>query len=299
MKWKKLPGSGDVEDRRGQGGGGSGFPTGGGTGLPFPIPTGKGGGGIGLLIALAVLAFFLLKGFSGGDPGSGVSPIDPFPKAPAPTTDDGTSSAPDDRFEFVKFVSRDVQDFWAQQFAQAGKEYQRAPVVVFTSGTVSGCGPASSATGPFYCPADNKVYLDVSFFNVLAQRFGAPGDFAQAYVIAHEVAHHVQNQLGIEPEMRRRQQEDPGSANELSVRLELQADCLSGVWAYSTYQRGILEEGDIEEGLNAAAAVGDDRLGARSPEQWTHGSAELREKWFRTGFRSGDANTCDTFSGDL
>lgn len=253
---------------------------------------------MGLLIVVAVVAFVLLKGCSGGGGfDSGVSPIDPFPKAPAPT---GTEPvAPDDRFELVKFVSKDVQDFWTQQFARAGKTFERAPVVVFTSGTVSGCGPASSATGPFYCPADNKVYLDVSFFNTLSERFGAPGDFAQAYVIAHEVAHHVQNQLGIEPEMRRQQRENPGSANELSVRLELQADCLSGVWAYSTYERGILEEGDIEEGLNAASAVGDDRLGADSPESWTHGSSELRMKWFRNGFESADANSCDTFSGDL
>ncbi len=297
MKWKKLPGEGDVEDRRGQGGGGFGFPKG-QSGLPFPLPRGKGGGGVGLLVLIAV-AFFLFKGFSGGaGDNNGVTPIDPFPKAPAPTGNE-PANQPDERFEFVKFVSKDVQDFWTQQFAEAGKEYERAPVVVFTSGTVSGCGPASSATGPFYCPADHKVYLDVSFFTTLAQRFGAPGDFAQAYVIAHEVGHHVQNLLGIEPEMRRQQQEDPSSANELSVRLELQADCLSGVWAYSTYQRGILEPGDVEEGLQAAAAVGDDRLGARSPESWTHGSAELRTKWFQRGFEGGDVNGCDTFSGSL
>jgi predicted metalloprotease len=143
------------------------------------------------------------------------------------------------------------------------------------------------------------VYLDVGFFEVLAKRLGAPGDFAQAYVIAHEVGHHVQHVLGIEPEVRRLQQEEPGSANELSVRMELQADCLAGVWGHSTYTRGLLESGDMEEGIGAASAVGDDRLGARSPESWTHGSAELRVKWFTAGFESGDAGACDTFEGDL
>ena len=171
--------------------------------------------------------------------------------------------------------------------------------MIFTSGTQSGCGQASAATGPFYCPADGKVYLDLSFFNELSRRFGAPGDFAAAYVIAHELAHHVQGELGIEEKMRELQRANPDRANEYSVRLELQADCLAGVWGHSVYQRGDLDPGDVDEGLAGAAAVGDDRLGARSPEQWTHGSSELRVKWFRAGFDGGDAGACDTFSADL
>jgi predicted metalloprotease len=171
--------------------------------------------------------------------------------------------------------------------------------VTFTTATMSGCGPASAQTGPFYCPADHKVYLDLSFFRELSRRFGAPGDFAAAYVIAHEIGHHVQSQLGIEEQVREKQQDDPGRANVYSVQLELQADCFAGVWARSTYDRGLLDPGDIEEGLQAAAAVGDDRLGARSREQWTHGSSELRVKWFRTGYDSGNPGDCDTSGVDI
>jgi predicted metalloprotease len=194
-------------------------------------------------------------------------------------------------------VSKDTQDTWARIFANADRQYARAPVVAFTSGTQTGCGPASAATGPFYCPADNKVYLDLSFYQELSRRFGAPGDFAWAYVVAHEIGHHVQSVLGIEGSVRRQQQDDPGNANLYLVRLELQADCFAGVWAHSTYERGVLEPGDVDEGLRAAAAVGDDRLGARSPEQWTHGSSALRTEWFRRGFESGNPDDCDT--GDV
>ena len=204
------------------------------------------------------------------------------------------SRGEDTVFEFTKFVSQDTQDVWTEIYKKANPPYPRAPVVTFTGGTQTGCGPASAATGPFYCPADNKVYLDLAFFQELARRFGAPGDFAAAYVIAHEIGHHVQTELGIEDTVRRNQQDDPGNANLYLVRLELQADCFAGVWAYSTYQRGLLEEGDIEEGLAAAAAVGDDRLGAQSREQWTHGSAALRTEWFRKGFESGNPSDCDT-----
>jgi predicted metalloprotease len=218
----------------------------------------------------------------GGQPGTGTS-----------------GTAKDQTFEFAKFVSQDAQDMWTQIFQQSGKTYTRAPVVTFTSGTVSGCGPASSSTGPFYCPADHKVYLDLSFFRELSQRFGAPGDFAAAYVIAHEIGHHIQSELGIEEQIRRKQQDDPSGANRYSVQLELQADCFAGVWARSTYDRGILDPGDIDEGLKAAAAVGDDRLGARSREQWTHGSSALRTQWFRTGFDSGKPGDCDTSNVDI
>jgi predicted metalloprotease len=172
--------------------------------------------------------------------------------------------------------------------------------VLFTDAVESACGFAQAATGPFYCPADQRVYIDVAFYRELRQRFGAPGDFAQAYVLAHEIGHHVQNLLGTEGQMRRAQQGNPGLANELSVRLELQADCYAGVWGYATAERGILEQGDVEEGLNAAAAIGDDRIqrmsGTRvAPDQFTHGSSAQRVEWFRRGLQSGDPAACDTF----
>ena len=177
-------------------------------------------------------------------------------------------------------------------------------MVIFTDATQSGCGTATSAIGPHYCPRDQLVYLDFEFFQQLENRFGAPGDFAQAYVVAHEIGHHVQNISGIMDEVRRLQQANPNEANELSVRLELQADCLAGVWANSTYTRGNLSTGDLEEGMRAAASVGDDRIqqqatGTINPESWTHGSSEQRTKWFRRGFDVGDASRCDSFSGGI
>ena len=261
---------------------------------------GKGvGGGLGLIILVVLALLFGGNITGGGGDGGPLSPggIDETAAAGRPRLAAGhrhLAATKDETFEFAKFVSNDAQDMWTQIFQQSGKQYTRAPVVTFTSGTMSGCGPASSATGPFYCPADHKVYLDLSFFRELSQRFGAPGDFAAAYVIAHEIGHHIQSELGIEEQVRRKQQQDPGNANVYSVQLELQADCFAGVWARSTYDRGLLDPGDIDEGLKAAAAVGDDRLGARSREQWTHGSSELRVKWFRTGFDSGKASDCDT-----
>jgi predicted metalloprotease len=256
---------------------------------------GKAGGGIGGLILIVVLALLFGGNITGG---GGSGPLDPGGvDEPVPQGSSDTASgaaAKDNAFEFAKFVSQDTQDMWTQVFKQAGKTYTRAPVVTFTSGTMSGCGPASAQTGPFYCPADRKVYLDLSFFQELSRRFGAPGDFAAAYVIAHEIGHHVQSELGIEDAIRRKQQDDPGNANVYSVQLELQADCFAGVWGKSTAERGLLDPGDIDEGLKAAAAVGDDRLGARSREQWTHGSSELRVQWFRTGYDSGNPSDCDT-----
>ena len=294
MRWKKVEGQGDIEDRRGQGGLG-------GMGGGLPIPMGKAGGGLGVVILLVVALLFGGNIVGGGGAGGPLSPggIDEtVPPASSGSGPDG-GAGKDDAFEFAKFVSSDAQDTWTQVFQQSGRQYTRAPVVIFTSGTTSGCGPASSSTGPFYCPADHKVYLDLSFFQELSRRFGAPGDFAAAYVIAHEIGHHIQSELGIEDAIRRKQQDDPGRANVYSVQLELQADCFAGVWARSTYERGLLDPGDIEEGLQAAAAVGDDRLGARSREQWTHGSSELRAEWFRTGFDSGKPSDCDTSSVDI
>jgi predicted metalloprotease len=201
----------------------------------------------------------------------------------------------------VTFVVEDVQQHWQEQFRAANKEYDVTTLVLFEDGVQTACGAASSATGPFYCPPDRKVYLDLGFFRELASRFGAPGDFAQAYVVAHEFGHHVQNVLGTNEQVRRAQERNPDDANELSVRLELQADCFAGVWAHSAYQEELLEAGDLEEGLDAAAGVGDDRIqkqsgGRVNPESFTHGTSEQRMKWFRTGYESGEPASCDTFT---
>jgi predicted metalloprotease len=205
--------------------------------------------------------------------------------------------------QFVSFVLDDTQQTWHRLL---GPRYQDARLVLFRDQVQSACGFAQAATGPFYCPGDQRVYIDLEFFDELQRRFQAPGDFARAYVLAHEIGHHVQTLLGIENRVRRLQRGNPEAQNALSVRMELQADCLAGVWGHSTRQRGILEEGDVEEGMNAAAAVGDDRIqkmgrGRVSPESFTHGSSSQRVQWFRRGFESGDINACDTFrdSGGL
>jgi uncharacterized protein len=303
MKWRPGKTSGNVEDRRSQGGGFSGM--GGGGGLPIPMGR-MGGGGIVGIIVLVVLYFLVIKGGGGGGfdvPG----PSSAFPQVPqSGTGQDSVPQSPneDREVQFVSFVLDDAQNFWQQQFAAAGKPYQQAKLVLFRGGTDTGCGAASSATGPFYCPLDQRVYIDLGFFDELNQRFKAPGDFAQAYVLAHEIGHHVQQQLGIEQQVRQQSQQNPDDANELSVRLELQADCFAGVWARSTYDRGILESGDLQEGLTAAAAVGDDRIqqqanGRIDPESFTHGTSEQRDHWLQTGFDSGKLESCDTFSGDI
>jgi predicted metalloprotease len=299
MKWKPRKRSADIEDRRGAGGG---FGGGG-------IPIGRlGGGGIGTIIVLVIV--YLLFSSGGGGGGGGFDVPDPssaFPPVPqSGTGENSVPGSPDEEREvqFVDFVQGDAQDFWTDQFQGAGKQYQRAKLVIFRSQVQSGCGLASSATGPFYCPLDQKVYIDLGFFNELSQRFQAPGDFAQAYVLAHEIGHHIQQQLGIEQRVREQSQSNPDDANELSVRLELQADCLAGVWARSTYDRGLLESGDLQEGLTAASAVGDDRIQAQAqgridPESFTHGTSEQRSEWLQTGFDSGSLEACDTFSGDV
>ncbi len=284
--------SNDIEDRRGSGGGRR----------RSGVALGGGGLGIG-----AILLFVITQvlGGGGGDLGAVLEQLGTQVAAPAAqdATVETGGPAIDATDEFVSFVLDDVQNFWTEQFRSSDRTYERAQLVLYERGTdTAGCGFGAAAAGPFYCPADRKVYLDLSFFDELAARFGAPGDFAQAYVLAHEIAHHVQNELGISAQVRTEQQSDPDAANDLSVRLELQADCLSGVWAHSAYGADLLESGDLEEGLQAAAAVGDDALqsGAGAPvnsETWTHGSSDQRVRWFRTGFDSGDANTCDTFSG--
>jgi predicted metalloprotease len=279
VRWRRGAGGGGVEDRRAGG---------------LALPIGAGGGGLGLIILLLVV---LLGGGGGG--GFDI----PLPQQlPAMQPDTGQPAAPEEEVDFVRFVVNDVQSSWEQVFRRAGRRYEPTTLVLFSQGVQSGCGFASASSGPFYCPRDQKVYLDLGFFRELRQRFGAPGDFAQAYVIAHEFGHHVQNLLGIYDQAQQASQTNPDDANELSVRLELQADCLAGVWANSA--RRLLEPGDLEEGLNAAAAVGDDRLqrqaGAQvNSETWTHGSSEQRVRWFKAGFEGGDIAACDTFSGDI
>ncbi len=222
------------------------------------------------------------------------------PAAGAPTGPPRKGSpAEEQAADFMSFVLDDVQNTWAREFTRAGREYERAKLVLFTDAVRSGCGAADAAAGPFYCPEDRKVYIDLGFYNDLKNRFGAPGDFAQAYVLAHEIGHHVQHLLGITEQVRS-QQTRPDRANALSVRLELQADCLAGIWAHSTNERRLLEEGDVEEALGAASAVGDDRIqkqagGRVTPETWTHGSARQRAGWFRRGLEAGRTQDCDTF----
>lgn len=283
MQWNPGGVSDNIEDRRGMGGfGGGGF---GGRGL------GLGG----IVIALILSVFFGQDFFSviGGMSGGGGAPV----RDPAREAERSRQEEP--QVQFVSFVLDDAQRTWQRLL---GSRYQEAKLVLFRDGVQSACGGASSAVGPFYCPADAKVYIDLSFFDELARRFGAPGDFAQAYVLAHEIGHHVQNVLGLSEKVTRSQRANPGAANELSVRLELQADCFAGVWGHSTAQRGILERGDVEEGLAAAAAVGDDRIqrsarGRVNPESFTHGSSEQRVSWFRRGLETGDVSSCDTFTG--
>jgi predicted metalloprotease len=286
-------------------GGGGGLGRGGGLG-GGGLPIGK-GGGIGLIVVLIVLAVCVapqLTGGGGGDLG-GVLGGDPFSGfGQAQQGDTTTPLDPDDKlFGFVNAVVDDVNATWSDIFAGTGRRYEEATLVVFEGRTQTACGPGSAATGPFYCPADNNVYLDLGFFRELRQRFGAPGDFAQAYVIAHEYGHHVQNLLGINAEVQRISQQEPDRANDMSVRLELQADCLAGVWGHTALQQGELSEGDLDEALAAAESIGDDRIqetttGRIDPESWTHGSAEQRAKWFSVGFDSGDPASCDTFNAD-
>ena len=297
MKWRRLrrrPGG--VVDRRGQslpvGTGGRGL-----GGIPLPV-----GGGLGavVLLVVVVLAFQFCSGGGFGIPGSpDLGGAAEAPASDSGPTQDGTLA------EFVDAVFDDVQTTWDEDiFTPAGRTYRDTKLVLFTGRWNSGCGPASSATGPFYCPADGLVYLDLGFFRELSRRFGAPGDFAQAYVIAHEVGHHIQTLLGTNAAVQRESRANQSERNELSVRLELQADCYAGVWGASVYARGILDPGDVQEGLTAAAAVGDDRIqeqtqGRIDPETFTHGTSEQRVRWFQTGFDSGDPNDCDTFNNDI
>jgi uncharacterized protein len=273
MLWQGRRQSTNVDDRRGMSGGNI-----------------AAGGGIIGVIAL-VLNFLL-----GGD-GSSV----PVPTQNRPMTQQ-EQAAQDQLGQFVKVVLADTEDVWKELFAKAGSRYQEPTLVLFNGGVQSGCGSASSASGPFYCPADQQVYIDLSFYNELKQRFGAPGDFAMAYVIAHEVGHHIQNLLGTSEKVQRlRSRLSEEEYNQYSVRLELQADFFAGVWAHYQRNRGLLEADDIDEAMNAANAIGDDRLQKQSqgytvPESFTHGTSAQRMHWFKKGFDTGDINQGDTFN---
>jgi len=268
------------------------------------MSVGRAGAGLGLGGIVLVLAVSFL---TGTNPLTLLNLLNGVQEitAPAEPEHSGPKGAPRDSLgKFASVVLADTEDTWRTLLPRLGRTYEDPQMVLFTGAVRSACGTASSAVGPFYCPGDHKVYLDLSFFNEMAQRLGAPGDFAQAYVIAHEIGHHVQNLLGIAEKVTGLQQRGSTAArNALSVRMELQADCFAGVWGYhAQHNRNLIEPGDFEEGLRAAAAIGDDRLqklgqGQVQPESWTHGSSEQRMTWLRRGLQSGDPNTCDTFSG--
>src|SRR5882757_4269280 len=276
MRWTPGGRSDDLEDRRGEGGGGGGLNFG---GMHIGI-----GGFLILLVLSLVFKRDFLSLLGGGGVGSPVQTSQP---------DTARDQREEPEVQFVSFVLDDTQKTWTQILSAQGVPYRHAKLVLFRDSIDSACGMAQSATGPFYCPEDEKVYIDLGFYDELKQRFGAPGEFAQAYVLAHEIGHHVQKLIGVEEKVRAAQQRDPSSAKPLSVRLELQADCFAGVWGHSTDQRNLLAAGEVQEGLNAAAAVGDDRLqrmstGHVTPETFTHGSSQQRMEWFRRGFSTGD-----------
>ena len=275
MRWTPGGRSPNLDDRRSAGGG-----------------MGRGLGIGGTVVVLALSLIFGRELFSdlGVEPGVGAA------SAPMTASD---SVGEEKEVQFISFVLDDVQNVWAKVLPQYGGRFQPARLVLFRNSTNSGCGAAQSAMGPFYCPLDQRVYLDLGFFEELRKRFGASGDFAEAYVLSHELGHHVQHLMGTDARVRQAQESNPSAANELSVRLELQADCYAGVWAHSTSQRQMLEQGDIDEALGAASAVGDDRIQQRTTgrvnvDSFTHGSAAQRSQWFKRGFESGDPRNCST-----
>lgn len=274
MKWTPGGSRGNLEDRRSGGG----------------LGRGLGVGGTVVVLALSLLFGRNLFQDLGVEPGVSTG-------APMTAAD---SAAEEPQVQFVLFVLNDAQETWSQILPKYKAEYRPAKLVLFRNSIQSGCGIGQSAMGPFYCPVDEKVYIDLGFYEELKKRFGASGDFAQAYVLAHELGHHVQHLAGTDAEVRQEQQSRPDIANQLSVRLELQADCFAGVWAHSTNQRQLLQQGDVEEALAAASAVGDDRIqqqttGRTNVDGFTHGSAAQRSQWFRRGLDSGDPRQCNTF----
>jgi uncharacterized protein len=297
MLWKGRRQSDNVEDDRDQGGFGGGMGPGGG----FRIPTGGASGGLSLSgIIIIVVIYFVLKAV-------GIDPMMVLDGGPGmgPGSSQISRNAPqsnDEMKQFVATVLAETEDTWNGIFQANGLKYEDPKLMLFTGQTRSGCGYASAASGPFYCPEDRKVYIDLSFYDQLDRQFGASGDFAQAYVLAHEVGHHVQNLLGILPKVNRmRQSMSEEQSNAMSVRVELQADCFAGIWGHYTGQKGLLEKGDLEEALNAAKQIGDDTLQRRTqgyvvPETFNHGTSAQRMKWFKRGFDSGKVADCDTFN---
>lgn len=299
MLWKGRRQSSNVQDARGGGGTGGGGRFGApGGGLRIPVGGGARGGGIGTIVILVVL-FFALKA-------CGIDPLELLSQGgQGPGGGQLTESAPpasDEMTQFVSTVLAETEDVWTGIFKAEGETYQEPKLVLFSGGISSACGYASSASGPFYCPGDRKVYLDTAFFDQLARQFDAAGDFAQAYVIAHEVGHHVQNLIGVLPKFNEmRQGMSQEDANAMSVRVELQADCYAGVWANFVKQQNYLEQGDVEEAINAANAIGDDTLtrGQVTERNFTHGSSEQRMRWLKRGMSTGDVGQCDTFAGAI
>lgn len=313
MRWKGRRRSKNVNDMRGRGGGGMfRIPSGGG----FRIPTGgtvrparSGGFGCGTLIIIGVILWALglnpltiLGGLAGGGLGGGLGPSISPQQSPQVNRQTGTGGREDEMREFMEVVLASTEDVWSDIFRSYGKQYPRPELNLFTGQVRSACGLASAASGPFYCPGDSEVYIDLSFYQTLAQQFGAKGDFAQAYVLAHEVGHHVQNIIGILPEFNRmRQSMGKLEVNRTSVKVELQADCFAGVWGHFVAREGWLERGDLEEALNAASQIGDDAIQRRTqgyvvPEAFNHGTSEQRRFWFNRGFEAGRIEACDTFN---
>jgi predicted metalloprotease len=307
MRWRGRRQSENVEDRRSEGGGRAGFP------FPFPggqggrvrLPTGRQGGGIGIMGILIILGLMYFFGvdpsviMQGGDTGAQLPDL----QQQKTQTSDTATAGDDDLKKFVAVVLADTEDVWSALFRQYGRSYKEPKLVLFSGATRSACGTGLAQMGPFYCPLDQKVYVDLGFYKELKSRFKAPGDFAQAYVIAHEVGHHVQKLLGIADKVQQlKSRMSQREANAIQVRMELQADCFAGMWAkHANRTKSILEPGDVEEALNAASAIGDDHIqkqqqGYVVPDAFTHGSSKQRVRWFRKGFTSGDINQCDTFN---
>ncbi len=309
MKWRGRERSSNIEDRRGtRAGGGGGFGRGGlgynpfgsgsGSGGGFRIPTGGRSSGLGLIGTIVVIGVILVL--------MGINPLDLLTgtTSTAPTQVStsqlpSTNATEDELGQFVGVVVKETENLWGEVFKQNNMTYQPPNVVLFSGQTTSACGVADASSGPFYCPNDQKVYIDLRFYEQLRRQFGAPGDFAQAYVIAHEIGHHVQQLTGVLPEFNRmRPQLSQGEQNAYSVKVELQADCLAGVWANYVNQEQLLEQGDMEEAINAANAIGDDTLtrGTVQPRNFTHGTSAQRMAWLKRGLESGDVGQCDTFA---
>ncbi len=289
MQWSDRGRSSDLDDERGGGGGGLG----GGLGVPLLMLL-SGRMGVGGILLFLVLAFVFRGNFLSLIGGGSAS-------APSGVARPVNDPAEEPKVRFVSFVLDDTQQTWDRIFEEKGRQYPHAKLVLFRDSIRSGCGMAQSATGPFYCPEDQKAYIDLGFYDELSKRFGADGDFAQAYVLAHEIGHHVQDVLGTERKVRQAMDRSPGQQNALSVKLELQADCYAGVWGHSTQQRKLINDADINQALNAASAIGDDRIQRMSgrtvsPESFTHGTSQQRQMWFKRGLDTGQMEACNTFA---